>query len=347
MRRQQDRSWRLIACLAVGLACWWMVAVAEVWASEPTEKATKSPTVPALPEAFSSFGAAVCDGYVYVYGGHTGKTHTYSTEAVTGKFRRLKLAEPEKGWEELPADLPLQGLALAAHAGKLYRIGGMQPRNPPGEKADLRSVKVCACFDPGTNQWQPLPDLPAPRSSHDAIFVGSKLVVIGGWALNRDDQGRGAVWHDTALILDTSKEPLQWQAIPQPFKRRALTVGTLGDKVYVVGGLTDEGELDQTVNVLDLATNTWSEAPEIPGKRRNGFTPATCVMDGRLYISPADGKVYRLNKDGDDWDEVGKLTIPRFVHRMVPFGGGRLLVLNGASPNGNVREAEVIAPRQP
>lgn len=57
---------------------------------------------PSLPQAFSSFGGCVCDGYVYVYGGHTGKTHTYSTESVTGKFRRFNLADPAKGWEELP-----------------------------------------------------------------------------------------------------------------------------------------------------------------------------------------------------------------------------------------------------
>jgi hypothetical protein len=34
---------------------------------------------PPLPEAFSSFGAAVADGHVYVYGGHTARTHLYST----------------------------------------------------------------------------------------------------------------------------------------------------------------------------------------------------------------------------------------------------------------------------
>ncbi len=26
----------------------------------------------------------------------------------------------------------------------------------------------------------------------------------------------------------------------------------------------------------------------------NGFTPAACTCDGRLYLSPAEGKAYRL-----------------------------------------------------
>ena len=55
---------------------------------------------PDLPAAFSSFGAAVADDYVYVYGGHTGKAHSYSVETTQGEFRRLSLKKPEK-WEEL------------------------------------------------------------------------------------------------------------------------------------------------------------------------------------------------------------------------------------------------------
>ena len=77
-----------------------------------------STAYPPMPEAFSSFGAAVADGYVYVYGGHIAKTHTYSTEAVTGKFRRLHLTKAGAAWEELPTGPALQGLALVALVGE-------------------------------------------------------------------------------------------------------------------------------------------------------------------------------------------------------------------------------------
>ncbi|HEX3313799.1 MAG TPA: hypothetical protein VHR72_02855, partial [Gemmataceae bacterium] len=138
------------------------------------------PPYPPLPTGVSSFGAAVSDGFVYVYGGHTGTAHTYSTETVTGKFRRLDLANPAKGWEDLAEGPPLQGLALVAHGGRIYRIGGMQPLNKPGEKADNRSTKTCAVYDPATGRWEPIADMPAGRSSHDAAVVGDLLVVIGG-----------------------------------------------------------------------------------------------------------------------------------------------------------------------
>jgi len=88
------------------------------------EPAAKTADFPPLPQAVSSFGAAVSDGWLYVYGGHRSKTHDYSTDAVLGTFYRVRLSAPGK-WEKLPDGEPLQGLAVVAHAGKIYRIGGM------------------------------------------------------------------------------------------------------------------------------------------------------------------------------------------------------------------------------
>src|SRR5687767_10100869 len=90
--------------------------------------AAVAPPTPAkfapLPHRIASFGACVCDGWLYVYGGHTGKTHTYSTDDVTGRFFRIRLGGGDR-WEELPAGPACQGLALLEHRGQIYRIGGM------------------------------------------------------------------------------------------------------------------------------------------------------------------------------------------------------------------------------
>src|SRR5688500_6006800 len=50
-------------------------------------------TLRALPEPTSSFGAAVADGWLYVYGGHVSPTHAYSTSAVSGHFARRRLRD--------------------------------------------------------------------------------------------------------------------------------------------------------------------------------------------------------------------------------------------------------------
>ena len=293
---------------------------------------------PPMPEAFSSFGAAVCDDYVYVYGGHIGKTHTYSTEAVTGKFRRLSLSKPA-AWEELASGPGIQGLALVSHGGKLYRIGGMEPRNKPDEDADNHSLATCAMFDPKVGKWAPLPDMPAGRSSHDATVIGDQIIVAGGW--QSLGTGKKSVWHDTTLVLDLSKSPLQWQSIKQPFKRRALNVAALEGKLYVIGGMGPEGT-EKTVDVFDVKSQSWSKGPELPGTARNGFTPAACVNAGKIYVSPADGKLYRLSSKRDAWEQIGELEQRRIVHRIIPAGANALLALGGAAGSKNVAEVESL-----
>jgi len=297
-------------------------------------------TYPPLPEAFSSFGAAVCDGYVYVYGGHIGKTHTYSTEAVTNKFRRLNLAKPGK-WEELPADVGIQGLAMVAHGGKIYRIGGMQPRNKVGDPSDNHSLATCVRFDPKVGKWEPLPDLPAGRSSHDATVVGDSIVVVGGWQMNGN--GKKSVWHDTALVMDLTKKTPTWETISQPFQRRALNAATLDGKVYIVGGLGADST-ERTVDILDLKTRAWSQGPALPGVPRNGFSPAVCNLGGTLFASPSDGKLYLLSLKLNAWVQIDNLETARLVHRIVPGPDSSLVVLGGASKDGNVAQVEVLSP---
>ena len=290
----------------------------------------------------SSFGAAVSDGWLYVYGGHCAKTHNYSTESVVGDFYRLRLDSPD-GWEKLPAGPPSQGLALVAHGGKLYRIGGMQPDNAPGDKADNHSLASCGCYDPVTGKWQPMRNLPEGRSSHDAVVVDDKIVVVGGW--NMHGAGKATDWHSTVLTLDLKSKSPAWQSVKQPFQRRALTTTAHEGKVYVVGGMNEETKTLLTINVFDPAKNIWTLAPDIPGARRNGFAAASCSADGRLYVSPADGRLLRLSQKHDAWEEVGELKQSRIVHRIVPGKDNVLVVVGGASGGDNVALTEAVTPR--
>jgi N-acetylneuraminic acid mutarotase len=296
------------------------------------------PKYPDLPVACSSFGAAVSGDSVYVYGGHSGRAHNYSTETTLGDFRRLNLKQPEK-WEELPGGPKLQGLALVAHGGKIYRIGGMQPQNAKSEKQDIRSLAGCAVYDPATKKWTDIEPLPEARSSHDAAVLGETLYVFGGWTLNSAGKNE---WLDHGLSLDLSKPGAKWQAVKQPFQRRALTASAFDGKVYVICGLNAEGKSERSVNVFDPKAGTWSEGPQVPGPDMNGFTPASAVTSDRVFLTPYDGKVYQLNDKKNGWTEIGKLEHARFVARMVPGPEATLLVIAGASPAGLLASVEQV-----
>ncbi len=297
---------------------------------------------PPTPAAVASAGAAVSDGYLYLYGGHSGKTHAYDNKSTLGTFHRLKLDGGTK-WEELPGGPVLQGMNLAAHGGKVYRVGGMSPRNAPGEPADSVSVADVARFDPKSGKWEELPALPAGRSSHDVVVVGDKLVVVGGWQMGGKD-GKSS-WHDTALSLDLTAKDAKWVEIPQPFKRRALTAAAAGGKVYVLGGLTEKGT-DPRVDILDVATGKWADGPALPDGGKDAglpaFSPAAAAAGDRVVVHTSSGPVYRLTADGKEWEKVGTARKPRMVARLVPLSSAEVVLVAGAAKGGNVDLVEVI-----
>lgn len=295
--------------------------------------------LPPLTQATSSLGAVELDGYLYIYGGHAGKTHKYNTDTVLGTFQRLKL-NGGKQWEQLPGGPKVQGMNLATHGGKIYRIGGLQPRNGPNEPADNVSITDCSCFDPKTNKWLPIASLPAGRSSHDLVVAGDKLIVVGGW----ESRGKGNMpfWHETSLMLDLKDKDAKWESIPQPFKRRALTAASSGSKVYAICGMDENGALINQVDVYDLVSKKWSIGPALPGDK-TGFSPAANIIQNKVIISTSEGLVFRLNESANGWEKVGTSNTKRIVHRLVPFGNNALLV-GGAAPGGagNFADLEVV-----
>ena len=216
---------------------------------------------------------------------------------------------------------------LAAHNGLIYRVGGMAPRNAPGEPADNRSVAGAARFDPKTGKWQALPPLPEPRSSHDVVVIDNKLYVVGGWTMK---EGGAQDWHDKSLVLDLSARQPAWKTIGQPFRRRAFMAAAHGGKLYVIGGFSEKNEVLRTVSIYVPHSGVWSEGPELPDRGgTTGFAPAATAHGGRLYVSIDDGTLLRLSEPGGEWEVAGKTT-PRLAHRLASHGN-RVLVLGGAS----------------
>ncbi len=307
--------------------------------AEATSAESTSDRFPRLPRAASSLGGAAANGWAYIYGGHVVRPHLYHTEAVTGDFHRLNLADPQ-AWEKLPGGTPLQGLNLVEADGKIYRIGGMHPVNQKGTPTDNRSVAECAMYDPERGAWTEFPALPKPRSSHDIVAAGNKLIVVGGWDMRGEE---GEVWHDTMEILDLSEEKPTWKTEGQPFERRALIASVYQGKVYVIGGFQESSVPSLEVDIYDPQSGAWTKGPALPGKERNGFAPAACIHKGRLIASVADGSLLRLEDASGVWQTAGK-TKPRIVHRLISFED-QILLIGGASFGGNVDVVESVTLR--
>lgn len=305
--------------------------------------AVLSPATPLapLPEAVTSFGAASADGWLYVFGGHKGERHEYSADKVSGSFHRLRL-DGRSQWERLPDAAPSQGLPLVAHRGHIYRIGGMAARNAAGSKQDLFSVAHFQRFHPARGQWETLPPLPAIRSSHDAVVLGDKLYVAGGWQLAGGTNA--AVWPASALVYDLSRPDAGWREFPQPFRRRALALAAQGGRIYCIGGMDSDNQPTLAVEVFDPATGRWSKGPDLPPGRHKGFSCTAITQNGRVYANAFQGDLLRLTADGSAWEVVGRVQHPRLAHRIVTAGPSQIVALGGEDGESKRPELELLTP---
>lgn len=153
----------------------------------------------------------------------------------------------EPGWQHLP-DPPLSprhdtlgvnidGVVLALGGSDATTSGG--PYRPP----ELRDG---AALDLSTRTWRPIATAPwAPAESAAHIVVGDRVLLARN--------GRGA-W----LAYDSSDDT--WSSVPAPpMDVPQPTMAVLGQRVFVLDKYV--GESPAPVQVLDLATNTWSALP--------------------------------------------------------------------------------------
>ncbi|MCC7333936.1 MAG: hypothetical protein IT422_02500 [Pirellulaceae bacterium] len=294
-----------------------------------------------LPFAVTSFGAARIGDAIYVYGGHTGEAHSYSTEGQSNQLLQLDLNAPSSTWRTVAEDERLQGLALVAHGQRLIRVGGFTALNAPGAEHDLHSQATVRAFDTTTGQWRDLPSLPAGRSSHDAAILGDTIYVVGGWNMDGD---RETQWHTTAWSLDLSKAEPKWTELPAPgFERRALAVVAHAGKIFAIGGMDHAGPT-RKVSIFDPVTKTWSDAPALVGeKNMDGFGASGWSIDGRLIVTTYSGDIQQLAADGRAWEVIGKTKDARFFHRLLPLKENSLVSVGGANmEEGKYLEPEVI-----
>ncbi|MEM8669116.1 MAG: DUF3386 family protein [Planctomycetota bacterium] len=295
-----------------------------------------------LPESLTSFGAAVVGEYLYVFSGHSGEAHGFGRDQLVNHFRRIKFDDPEAYWEELAMHEPAQSTALVTDGKYIYRVGGLSFLNSgEEEETNFNSTDYFARYDIEKDEWTELAPLPVPRSSIDAAVVGRSVFVAGGWNLQGASSG-DAPWHEDILRFDLDNPEAGWKSIEGPgYIARAISVAAHDEKLYMIGGIQQHG-ITRKVSVFDPKTETWEEGPELkPDSMMSGFATSSFAVGGRLYVTGSSGVVYRLSKDGSDWEVADRLMFPRMFLRLVPAGEDRLIALGGTGSGGAGRMAVV------
>jgi hypothetical protein len=141
-----------------------------------------------------------------------------------------------------PMDSPVSESASATIDGIVYTAGGFNHEN--------RVQK----FDPQTETWQALPDLPADRHHPMMTTDGSRLYYAGGFL--PEPPGFGGVVQKTFWRLDP--DGAGWEVLPDMLLVRAAGAAVyFNGKIWIVGGAGSGFDMQ----VYDIDANQWSLMP--------------------------------------------------------------------------------------
>ncbi|MFE3271099.1 carboxypeptidase regulatory-like domain-containing protein [Streptomyces sp. NPDC059215] len=172
-----------------------------------------------LPSAVGTAASTVLNGKLYVVGGCV-------YDFACGENAGVSVYDPVSDTWTQAADYP-QAVAANACAGienKIYCAGGTANVSVTSGAYDLSAAYV---YDPSTDAWSRLPDMPFPLWRSAYASASGRLVMAGGQSLGKVV--------GSAVSFDPATS--SWSQLPAMSKSRTGAAGATG--FYAVGGIAD------------------------------------------------------------------------------------------------------------
>ncbi len=240
-------------------------------------------------------------------------------------------------WQVI-SELPTGRLAFSTAVvdGKIYLIGGTLFENENGPFG-LSTVEV---YDPKTNTWRRVADMPTSRAVPATAVVDNKIYVIGGYS-GIDRRIVNLKNLDVVEMYDPQTDTWvmkQGMSIP----RKQFGVGVVAGKIYAIGGYVHPRDQKpgapwriDLVEDYDPATDTWVKRAKMPTKR-DGF--GVGVVNNHIYaiggrgwpqVGPG-GPFLKVIEEYDPkinrWRQKNEMPALRLSFSTVNFGGAIYLV---------------------
>jgi RNA polymerase sigma factor (sigma-70 family) len=234
-----------------------------------------------MPTSRAFFATSVVDGIIYAIGGWTGlnvgrflstveaydpATDTWTRKAdmptrrepcavtVDGKIYAIgglqhgvvvvptvEVYDPATNRWTRKADMPTAREFHAACVidGRIYVSGGS-----PTHIGGLTGLATVEVYDPATDTWTQVSDMPMARHDHSASVVDGKVYIIGGaddavirlWEEGKIDTGRLNELFSIVYVYDPGTDTWTTAADPLPTARGGLTAAVVDGKIYAIGG---------------------------------------------------------------------------------------------------------------
>ena len=196
-----------------------------------------------FPIAVNHPAAAVLNGDVFVAGGFTSGSATN---------RVFVLAHGATTWKEIASMHTAGAAAALLTVGRsLYVIGGI---------AGSTQIAQVERYDPATNTWTDITQMPRPRN-HVAGYVNGQLACVAG--------GREPSTSNAVDCLDTTTTT--WRpGIPLPTPTSGAAAGIVNGVLTVAGG-ESSGESALVPLVQELRGISWSTQAMIDPRHGTGY----------------------------------------------------------------------------
>jgi N-acetylneuraminic acid mutarotase len=262
-------------------------------------------TLASMPTPRAEVASAVIDGKIYIVGGFTENGQNSDIVEVYANNNTWTAIEP------MPERLD-HAMAAAANR-KLYVLGGWRIF---GQQAS----DAMYAYDPATQRWQSMPNMPLPRAAGAAVNIGDTILVVGG------------VGPEPEVGLAYNTVTGEWRrTAPMSAPREHLAAAVAGEKVYAIGGRwSDRGNL-ATLEAYDPATDSWMELAPMP-TARGGLAAAT--LDGKIHVVGGEsfGEGSRTFDEHEVFDPEtntwsAEVPLPTSRHGLGAVSGGNALVV--------------------
>jgi hypothetical protein len=179
------------------------------------------------------------------------------------------------------------------------------------------------------------PPLPRAWQEHAVVTTSAGLYVLGGFSPLK-------VASDVPLFRDSV-----WGAAPDmPAERHHVMATTIGDDVYVLGGMTGLDFTSQKTAWV-LRAGKWESLPDLPEARGAGGAAA---VDGVIYVvggmlaGETRSEVFALDKGA--WRSAAPLKVAREHESVVAFEG-RVYAIAGrrGTMSTNLASVEIYDPK--
>lgn len=196
----------------------------------------------------------VQDGKLYLIGGLEWEWVSGELQAIT--HARVDVYDPQSDAWELKANLPipLGGNGVCTDSVKLYVTGGITTENT--QSSSFYS------YDPVTDSWEELTEMPNARTFHVSVALGGKIYVISG-------NSGGGPENRTKNCIVYDPDSAQWYTIAPLPNAVVFAAGCVVDgEIYVFGGLGDNGISGDAYKYIP-EEDTWIIIEEMVPPRRD------------------------------------------------------------------------------